>query len=66
MKSERGLENDGVAGMQAISEKREEMKARRERQGADPTVPKEPQTGFLKQNHTERLRFQKALRGGKN
>ena len=23
--------------------------------------PKEPQTGFLKQNHTERLKFQKAL-----
>ena len=23
--------------------------------------PKEPQTGFLKQNHTERLKFQKGL-----
>lgn len=60
-KSEGGLENDGVAGMQAISEKGKKGEPGG-RQGADPTVPKEPQTRFLKQNHTETLKFQKALR----
>ena len=41
-KSERGSENDGVAGMKAISEKGK-VWDQGGRQGAGPTVPEEPQ-----------------------